>query len=338
MISTLTRRAALALALLPAFATLAFGGDRVVVCNRADGTLSVIDTATDTVSQTIALPPGTAAPEPMYVVAAADKVCVGDRANDRVVVYERGDLSLAGTVSVGAGVFHMWADPLGLRVWVVGDIDQVLTAVDPKTLTVAAQIPVPADLVAMGGKPHDIVASHREVYVSIVGLAGASDAIVQFSAITLAELGRHFVGKDPHLAMVPTNPLLFSPTQDANLVNVFDRGSLTPLAQLPIPAAHGAWMRPDGRVFYATNISGGGPAGLWAIDAVGMKILGVADTPFATPHNVTGTGDGKKLYVTHSGSSAAEVSVYETAPGSAIPVHTKNLVAGLNPFGIAAID
>ena len=56
----------------------------------------------------------------------------------------------------GRGVFHMWADYRGRQLWVNNDIDKTTTVIDPSTLEVLATVPTPADLVAMGGKPHDV--------------------------------------------------------------------------------------------------------------------------------------------------------------------------------------
>ena len=87
---------------------------KVVVANRASGTISVIDTATDTVVGIYMLP-GTNTPEPMYVVYTnvGKRVFVGDRANNQVVVFDADDFSVEATIPAGAGVFHMWADTHG---------------------------------------------------------------------------------------------------------------------------------------------------------------------------------------------------------------------------------
>src|SRR5688500_10771796 len=80
-------------------ATIASGADdddahgpgrqgNIVVANRGSGTISVIDVSTDEVVGTYALPAGPNPPEPMYVfyTPTRDRVFVGDRRNNRVVV------------------------------------------------------------------------------------------------------------------------------------------------------------------------------------------------------------------------------------------------------------
>ena len=73
----------------------------VAIANRADGTISLIDVATDQVIDTILLPG--VSPQPMYVNYAQEKVFVGDRANNLVVVYDAEDFSLLATVPAGRG-------------------------------------------------------------------------------------------------------------------------------------------------------------------------------------------------------------------------------------------
>ena len=88
----------------------AFAHGKIVVANRASRSLSVIDVKTDTVIGTYPLPDNG---EPMYVVysPAHNRVFVGDRANDRVVVFNRHNFSIETTVPTGDGVWHMWGDP-----------------------------------------------------------------------------------------------------------------------------------------------------------------------------------------------------------------------------------
>ena len=90
----------------------------VVVANRASGTISVIDVRTEHVT-TVNLPAGDNPPEPMYVVYVhrGNYVFVGDRANDRVVVFDADDYSVVDTIPAGANLIalkHTGGDPIDL--------------------------------------------------------------------------------------------------------------------------------------------------------------------------------------------------------------------------------
>lgn len=312
----------------------------IVVANRGSGTISVIDVATDRLLETIGLP-GDNMPEPMYVVYVKEgkKLFVGDRANSQVSVFDAKDYNLLGTVPAGAGVFHMWADPNGKQLWVNNDIDNTVTVIDPRDLSVLATVDMPADIVALGGKPHDVILDPkgRAAFVTFVGVAGDNDFVVKFDTATFQELARTTVGKDPHLSLTKHNDLLYVPSQDANNVSVFTRDTLTMVAEIPAAGAHGAGMRADGNIFYTTNLPGGGSDGLIAIDTATNMVLGTTDTPVAVPHNIALAHKDEKIYVTHSGGTADKVTIYSASKEQPVPVYIGEVTVELNPFGLVYV-
>lgn len=313
------------------------GAGKVVVANRASGDLSVISVATDQVVATVNLP-GSGA-EPMYVVytRSGNRVFVGDRANDQVVVFDADDFSIEDVISVGEGVFHMWANPQGTQLWVNNDIDNTASVINPWRLQVVATVQMPADLVALGGKPHDVVLDTRFAYVTMVGLPG-EDYVVKFSQRTLKEVGRAPVGKDPHVSLTLRNGLLYVPSQGADAVFVLKRSSLDQVGQIPVPGAHGAGMARNGRTFYTTNLPGGGLDGLVAINTRSNGVVGEpVNTPYPVPHNIALTPNGRKLYITHSGAAADRVSVYTTTKRDVVPVYLGEVTVGQNPFGLSFV-
>ena len=314
---------------------------QVVIANRGSGSISVIDVQTDAIN-TIALPAGANTPEPMYVVyvKAHQRVLVGDRANNRVVAFSATDFSVQGTAPAGAGIFHMWANESGKQLWVANDMDNTVTVIDPKKLEVITTVPMPADLVALGGKPHDVIVSpHNEgsAFVTMLGFSGDNDYVVKFDTTTFAETARAMVGKDPHLSLTKRNDLLYVPAQNSNIVSVLHRSDLSSVTEISVPGAHGAGMRDDGKVFYTTNLSGGGSSGLVAIDTEGNSVMGAVNTPFAVPHNIALTSKGAKIYVTHSGPTADKVSIYSAEDSAATPELLGSVTVGLNPFGLAYV-
>ena len=316
-----------------------FGFGNIVVANRASGTISVINTKTDQVTGTYQLPSSPNAPEPMYVVFVrrGQHVFVGDRANNQVVVFRASDFSIETTIPVGQGVFHMWADPQGRQLWVNNDIDNITSVINLRTMQVIHTIPTPADLVSLGGKPHDVILGPfgKIAYVSVVGVAGASDYVVQFSTRTFSETGRAAVGKDVHLSLTPGNPYLYVPCQNSNAVYVIDRFNMNVVETISVPGAHGAAMITNGKVFYTTNLPGGGTDGLFAISTRTNQIIGSGNTPYTVPHNIAVTPSSKKLYLTHSGGTSDKVTVYKISNRNPIPEYLGEITVGLNPFGLA---
>jgi YVTN family beta-propeller protein len=310
----------------------------IVVANRASGSISVINTKTDQVTN-YQLPISPNPPEPMYVVFVrrGQRVFVGDRANNQVVVFRASDYSVETTIPVGQGVFHMWADPQGKQLWVNNDVDNTTSVIDLHSLQVIATIPTPADLVAMGGKPHDVILGPYGslAYITVLGISGPSDYVVQFSTRTYQETGRAAVGKDPHVSLTTRNRFLYVPCQNSNAVFVLNRFNMNLVKTISVPGAHGAGMTTNGKVFYTTNLPGGGTDGLFAISTRGNQVIGSSDTPYPVPHNIALIPSSKKLYLTHSGGTSDKVTVYRISNRNPVPVFLKELTVEFNPFGIA---
>lgn len=309
----------------------------VVVANRASGDISVIDVGTDIAIQVPLT--GINSPEPMYVAfsPAGGRVFVGDRANDQVVVLRARDFTVEATVAAGRGVFHMWASSASGQLWVNNDIDNTITVLDTVTLDVVTTIPLPADLVAMGGKPHDVILAPNApfAYVTMLGFSGPDDYVIQYHTGSFAELNRAIVGNDPHLSLARQTPRLYVPCQNSNSVYVLDRRNLAELEVLIVPGAHGAGMSRNGKIFYTTNLPGGGIDGLFTIHTRTDTLVGdPTDTPLPIPHNIALTPNGKKIYVTHSGPNNV-VSVYTATRQEPEPAYLKAVTVGDNPFGLA---
>lgn len=313
----------------------------VVVANRGSGSISVIDTQTDTLIDTISLPAGGNTPEPMYVVFSkkGNFVFVGDRMNDRVVAFDADDYSVVGTIPTGSGVFHMWADDGDRFLWVNNDMNKTATVIDPVTLEVITTVAMPADLVNDGYIPHDVILDPkgRFAYVTMLGGSGPSDYLVQFSTDTFEEVNRAEAGQDPHVSLTQNNNLIYVPAQGSNTVFVFNRETLELVEEIPVPGAHGAFVSPNGQVFYTSNLPGGGPNGLFAIDANSSTVIDSADTPYPVPHNIVVTKNNKKLFLTHSGGTADKVTIYDVSVDDPIPTLTGEVTVGLNPFGLAYV-
>lgn len=319
-------------------------GGKIVVANRGSGDISVIAASSGELIANIPLPQGEAEnfPEPMYVVytRTGDQVFVGDRANDRVVVFDAEDFSVIGTVPTGRGVFHMWADFLGRQLWVNSDIDNTTTVIDPRTLEVLATVPTPADLVAQGGKPHDVILDPkgRQAFISVLGVQGPHDYVIQFRTDTFEEIGRAPVGKDPHLSLSVRNKLLYVPSQGSNALYILDRNTLEQVGVLDIPGTHGAGMTFNGKYFYTTNLTGGGQDALFTLDTRTNTIIGEpTDAPFGVPHNIALTPYPDRLFLTHSGGAADKVTFYDVSINDPSPVYAGEVTVGLNPFGLSYV-
>ena len=205
-------------------------------------------------------------------------------------------------------------------------------------MSVITTVPLPADLVDLGGKPHDVILDRRAAYVTMLGLPGDNDYVIKYDRKTFQEVARAPVGKDPHVILTEKKGLLYVAAQNSNNVTVLKRRDLSQVTTIDVPGAHGVWIPRSGRVLYATNLPGGGTDGLFTVNLRTNTVLGdPVDTAFPIPHNVVATGKGDRLYVTHSWGTSDKVSVYEISRMNPVPVPLGDVTVGLNPFGLAFV-
>ncbi len=310
----------------------------VAVANRASGSVSIIDVQTDNVVNTLILPAAAQIPEPMYVVYKENRLYVGDRANNRIVVYDSFGFNLLKIIPTGSGVFHMWAAKEAQVLLVNNDIDKTVTVIDTNSLSAINTLSLPSDLLAEGFKPHDVFITNKgkNAFVSLVDGQDGNDYIVKLSIKRNKELSRKEVGGDPHLFISPLKRnTLYVPSQDSGEVLALNTRNLATRYQFDVPNAHGIYAL--GRRLYVTNIAEGGAHGLYTLDAKGKHIIDTDNTPYGAPHNITVTANGQKIYVTHSGATQDKVSVYQTIPGRQLPSYLGEITVQNNPFGLAYI-
>ena len=149
--------------------------ERVVVANRGGGSISFIDATTNIVTNTLSIPES----EPMYVVyvSAKDKLYVGDRLAKKIHVINPQTKAIENEITVGNGVFHMWADGHGKQLWVNNDIDNTISVIDLNTNMVIQTINVSM-------KPHDVFLTKdaTKAYVSVLNSdATMPDKIFMYS-------------------------------------------------------------------------------------------------------------------------------------------------------------
>jgi len=324
---------------------------KILVTNRTSGTLTVIDVATDMVVDTVSLAvPGFRPPDPMYVsfIPKLKQVFVNDRTNNALTVLDANNFELLDSVPLGKGAFHMWADPNGKQLWAVNDIDKTMTVINPKTLDTLTTIPIPSDLAALGGKPHDVALDNagKAAFVTIVGTTDKKGYVLRYDTKTFKLTHRATVGGDPHVGLAWKKTQMYVACQDDDQVYVLSTKDLSAVHEsIAVPNAHGTgWTHKDA-TFFTTNITDKGIDGLHAINSLNHAVIGKTNTGEGSeetaedvPHNIAITGNDSKLYISHSGHDEGEfsgvVTVYDIRDPKA-PKYLHTIHVGLNPFGIA---
>ncbi len=63
------------------------------------------------------------------------------------------------------------------------------------------------------------------------------------------------------------------------------------------------------------------------------------DTPYAVPHNLALTPNGRMLYVAHPrGGTSDKVTAYRLVGRNKTPQYVGEISVGLNPFGLGYVD
>lgn len=328
----------------PIYAETAQTEGKVAVANRADGTVSIIDVSSDSVIKTLEFQGGNNPAEPMYVNYKENRLYVGDRANDRVVVFDSFGFNQIAEIPIGQGVFHMWPAKFSQDLAVANDIDNTITLIDTNNLQQKHILDIPERLVEKGFKPHDVFLSSYgdRVFVSLVDGKPSNDYILQFNLTENHYWRRHEpvitreVGGDPHLFIANSWPgLLYVASQESGTVGVYDPYRLQKILTKRVPNAHGIFLHDY--TLYVTNIADNGDNGLISMVGNKLQYKRAVDTPYATPHNISVTDNGEKIYITHSGADQNKVTVYSKHTYQIEPTFIKDITVGLNPFGLAYI-
>ena len=306
---------------------------RVVIANRASGTISVINSETNAVIATRTMPDNG---EPMYAVynSANNTVLVGDY-DGRVIGFDGKTFEVVGSAVAGAGVFHMWLSPDNQQLWVNNELDKSISVIDPNTMTTLTTFPIPADLLDANYKPHDVILmpNNEAAFVTMLGPLDV-DYVIKYSTATFTEIDRAMVGTDPHVSLTSANDKLYVASQGSGELKVLNRSDLSEVATLNIPNAHGLGMNPAGTYLYVGNISEGGTNATYTVDvATNTLVDAPVDAPFSAPHNYAVTSDNNKLFITHSGGANNQVSIYNLDP---TPTIQTSVTVGNNPFGLVA--
>ncbi|MEX0273027.1 MAG: YncE family protein, partial [Flavobacteriaceae bacterium] len=301
-------------------------GAEVVVANRGDASISFIDAATNELIETVDLPDGV---EPMYVVyvSSKDKIYVGDRANSQVHIFNPESRKIEGSIDVGDGVFHMWADGRGKRLWVNNDVDNTISVINLASEKVIRTI-------TLDGKPHDVFVTKdgTMAYISILVPEGP-DRVYAYNARNMKMVAATEVGEDPHLFHLQHNNRLYVPCQNTNQVLTLDGESLEVLVDTPMDGAHGIFADRKEENLYITGIN---VSKLYSVDAANSQLNGTpVETSIVIPHNVVLNRSASKLFVTHSGATANKVSIFDVEDG--ILREEEIITTATNPFGIAYV-
>lgn len=278
-------------------------GRKAYVANRTEGSVSMVNIATNTVSITspFFLPVQAIAVHPdnrqLYVAGGAGGVLVLDTAN----------LTLIDTIPINAGVGDQ-PNPQGIAVSPDGQFLYVsasedgggVTVVDLATKAIVNTISMGAGTMPLGVAPNP---NGREVYFAI---AGPPDEVKIYEPLSNTITGSISVGSRPvGIAVTPNGGKVYESNELSNSLTIWNTSTKQSVTTFVGTFPSGIAISPDGTRAYVANKG----------DGTVSVLSTVTDQIISTITIGTGTGpvgiaispDGKRAYVTDSINTLHEV-------------------------------
>ncbi|MGY1590823.1 Hsp70 family protein [Geodermatophilus sp. SYSU D00708] len=272
----------------PNFVAVAPNGDQLYVANGAAGTITVVDTAVDTVTATIDVPAG----PPQYLAFSPDgrriyvSVWNDERTIAALVVVDATRNAVIETIPMASRPFVPAVTPDGHRVYVPNHDTGNIAVIDPHGDAELYYITVPPNphwVSFSGDGTRAYVANHESNLVSVVDVA--SNEVVATVPVETS----------PHsLAVHPTRPLVGNVNYDAASVTFVDTTTNTLVATVPVGQnpQYFTWSA-DGRFAYTVNNSENTVS---VIDAETFTVTATVPTG-ASPTSMAVLPDGTTAYV-----------------------------------------
>jgi YVTN family beta-propeller protein len=285
------------------------------ITNNDSNSVSVINTATNTVIATIPIGYG---PFGVSVSPDGGRVYIGSFGINTVGVIETATNTVIATIPSGPSSGIATSQD-GRRVYVANFYDQTLSVIDTMTNTVIATVP------GVGASPYGVVAANGKVYVAdwtspftVTVVDGATNKII--ATIPVAS-----DTNAPGLAASPDGRRVYVTNEISDNVPVIDTATDTVIATIPVPVSVSAAVSPDSTKIYIPN-RGNHVA---VVDAQTNEVITSTDYIGGGQFGVSVTPDGRKVYVANY--AANTVTVIDAATYGiigTIPVGTNPLAFG----------
>lgn len=288
------------------------------VANNGGG-VSVIDTATNAVSETIADSGGNS---PYMAAVAFDgtRGYVTNIAHDRLTVIDTPTNTVDTSIPVGDAPAGVAVAPGGGHVYVTNYLAGTVSVVDTATLTVTATINV-------GAQPDGVVVTPdgKSVYVAHDVPGPATVSVIDTTAnavVASVPVGNTATA----LAVSANGSRVYVVNKLSNNVSAIDTASKTVVGTVGVGfTPHGIALSPDGSRAYVTNSTSSSVSVVDTASLTVVATVAVGDRPIG----VALTPDGSRAYVTNFNSNS--VSVIDTASNAV----TSTVAVGERPVGIA---
>jgi YVTN family beta-propeller protein len=285
------------------------------VPNHGDGTVSVIDTATNQVAATVTVgsqPLGAAVNPSLPHVYVSNQLAP----NGTVSVIDTGINGVVATVDVGAG-------PSGVAVKLPGDRVYVTNRDDKTVSVVDALLRTEIDTIDVGNNPLGIAINPAGTPAYVVNNGSNSVSVVDTT--TNVVIGTVPVGNDPtHVAVSPNGRHVYVTNGSNASVSVIDTAFNTVVKTVDVGnKPEGVTVDPTGARVYVAN---SGPNSVAVIDTAQQVVVATVPVGFE-PFELAVRPDGGAVLV--SNRQGGSVSVIDTTQNAV----TATVEVGFSPAG-----
>ncbi len=289
------------------------------VPNQKSGTISVIDTATDTVTKTLTA--RNALGKRLQAIdsdAHGKLLYVVDAEHNQLDAIDPAADTIKQSVGIGEEAEGVRVSPKDDLIAVCAEGQHKVLLVDPKSFQITARIPT------QGRNPEHCEFAHDESVLTTSN--EGSDNLDVIDLKQKKSVGTIATSGHPRGAQfVPGTMTLYVAQESANAVDVVDVAARKKIASIPTALrTAGVTMSRDGKRVYAAN---GGAGSVSVIDVATGKVTNEIKVG-QRPWNMALTPDGKKLYVANGRSNS--VSVIDTAELKVV----KEIKVGELPWGV----
>ncbi len=294
----------------------AAGSNKAYVANQSSNTVSVIDTGSNTVVATVAVP------QPAGVAVSPDgtRLYVTNQSSNTLTVIDTATNALVTTVAVGTAPSGVAVSPSGARVYVVnsssvpGTVSVINTATNTVVATVAVGA-VPETVAVSSDDSRAYVANQYSDTVSVIDTATAT-------VVATVATGEFPVG----VAVSPGGSRAYVANFSSGTVSVIDTATNAVVAAVGVgKGPQAVTVSPDGSRAYTSDSNADTVSVIDTATNTVMATVAVGTYPEA----VAVSPDGSHVYVTNL--NANTVSVISTATNTVVAT----VPVGVRPFAVA---
>jgi YVTN family beta-propeller protein len=234
----------------------AYAAPFAYISNGRSDTVSVIDTATNTVVATVpveSFPYGVAV-NPAGAFAYVTNVFGGNLFGGTVSVIDTATNAVVATVPVGPEPHGVAVNPAGTFVYVANYVSNNVSVIDTATNTVVATVPTAPTRYDIG--PQGVAVNPAGTFAYVA--SGFADGIVSvIDTATNTLIASVPVGLLPvGVAVNPAGTFVYVTNSFSGTVSVIDTATNTVVATVPVSSPYGVAVNPAGTFAYVTNDGG----------------------------------------------------------------------------------